>query len=153
MVLTNHQQLKLDESLIILNSSKRLRIQGSAGVGKTYMVDTLISILSKNMKSYEQIFCSAPTNKAVSVLKGKVSDYANLQFITTHAALKLKRNIDFKTGNISFVPSFSEKYPPLKNVKLFIIDEASMISEELLNYVEEHAKKNNCTVIFSGKID
>ena len=150
MALTNHQQLKLDESLIILNSSKRLRIQGSAGVGKTYMVDTLISILSKNMKSYEQIFCSAPTNKAVSVLKGKVGNYPNLQFITTHAALKLKRNIDFKTGNISFVPSFSEKYPPLKNVKLFIIDEASMISEELLDYVEEHAKKNNSTVIFIG---
>lgn len=153
MVLTNHQQEKLDESLKILTNSKRLIVTGGAGVGKTTLMNFLIGNLSKNMKSYEQIFCSAPTNKAVSVLKGKVSNYSNLQFITTHAALKLKRNIDFKTGNISFVPSFSEKYPPLKNVKLFIIDEASMISEELLGYIEEHAKKNNTTIIFSGDLN
>jgi len=148
MALTHHQHLKLDESLEILTRSKRLRIQGSAGVGKTFMVDTLISILSKNLKG--QIYCSAPTNKAVSVLKGKVNNYDNLQFITTHAALKLKRNIDYRTGDISFKPSFDSKYPPLKNVKLFIIDEASMVNDELLDYIEEHAIKNDCTVIFIG---
>lgn len=148
MALTDHQQLKLDESLQILSRSKRLRIQGSAGVGKTFMVDTLISILSKNLKG--SIYCSAPTNKAVSVLKGKVGNYSNLSFITTHAALKLKRNIDFKTGNISFKPSFDTKYPPLKNVSLFIIDEASMVNDELLDYIEEHANRNNTTVIFIG---
>jgi exodeoxyribonuclease-5 len=150
MALTNHQQEKLDESLNILKYSDRLRIQGSAGVGKTYMVDTLISILAKDIKSFQHIYCSAPTNKAVSVLKNKVKDYNNLQFITTHAALKLKRNINYKTGNISFQPSFDPKYPPLKNVKLFIIDEASMVNEELLGYIEEHAIKNNCKVIFIG---
>ena len=150
MALTEHQGLKLNESLNILATSKRLRIRGSAGVGKTFMVDTLIDILSKNIKSYEHIYCSAPTNKAVSVLKGKVKKYDRLQFITTHAALKLKRNIDFKTGNISFKPSFDNKYPPLKNVKLFIIDEASMVNDELLDYIEEHSTKNNCTVIFIG---
>ena len=150
MALTDHQELKLNESLEILTTSKRLRIQGSAGVGKTFMVDTLISILSKNIKSYEHIYCSAPTNKAVSVLKGKVKNYDRLQFITTHAALKLKRNIDYKTGNISFKPSYDEKYPPLKNVKLFIIDEASMVNDELLDYIEEHSTKNNSTVIFIG---
>lgn len=150
MALTEHQQLKLNESLEILTTSKRLRIQGSAGVGKTFMVDTLISILSKNIKNYEHIYCSAPTNKAVSVLKGKVKNYDRLQFITTHAALKLKRNIDYKTGNISFKPSFDANYPPLKNVKLFIIDEASMVNDELLDYIEEHSTKNNSTVIFIG---
>lgn len=150
MALTDHQQQRLDESLFILNRSDRLRIKGSAGVGKTYMVDTLISILSKNIKSSEHIYCSAPTNKAVSVLKDKVQKYDNLQFITTHAALKLKRNIDYKTGDISFKPSFDPKYPPLKNVKLFIIDEASMVNEELLDYIEAHATINNCKVIFIG---
>jgi len=148
MGLTPHQQIKFDEALNIISNSKRLLIKGSAGVGKTYLVDTLVSVLSKKLTG--TIYCSAPTNKAVLVLKEKVSNYANLQFITTHAALKLKRNIDFKTGDISFKPSFDSKYPPLKNVKLFIIDEASMINDELLGYIEDHATKNNCLVIFIG---
>ncbi len=148
MVLTPHQQLKLDESLQIINNSKRLLIKGSAGVGKTTMVDTLISILSKKMS--KNIYCSAPTNKAVSVLKNKVKEYPNLSFITTHAALKLKRNIDFKSGDISFKPSFDSKYPPLKNVGLLVIDETSMISSELLDYIEKYAKENNTLVIFIG---
>lgn len=148
MALTNHQQEKLDEGLQILQRSKRLVIEGSAGVGKTYMVDMLIGELTKFTGG--GIFCSAPTNKAVSVLKGKVRDYPNLSFITTHAALKLKRNIDFKTGDISFKPSFDTKYPPLKGIRLFIIDECSMVNDELLSYIEEHANKNNCTVIFIG---
>ena len=33
---------------------------------------------------------------------------------------------------------------------LFIIDEASMVNDELLDYIEEHATKNNCRVIFIG---
>lgn len=148
MALTPHQQERLDVSLDILRIRNRLRIKGSAGVGKTYMVDTLISILSKGIRG--KIYCSAPTNKAVSVLQTKVKEYNNLQFITTHAALKLKRNIDYKTGDISFKPSFDSKYPPLKGVALFIIDEASMVNEELLDYIEEHATKNNCKVIFIG---
>lgn len=148
MALTSHQAEKLNESLNILRIGNRLRIIGSAGVGKTYMVDTLIEILSSGLKG--DIYCSAPTNKAVSVLQGKVKAYPRLQFITTHAALKLKRNIDFKTGDISFKPSFDSKYPPLKGVALFIIDEASMINEELLSYIEEHATKNNTKVIFIG---
>jgi exodeoxyribonuclease-5 len=106
--------------------------------------------LSRGLKTYELIYCSAPTNKAVKVLKDKVSPINNLTFITTHAALKLKRNIDYKTGAISFKPSFDAKYPPLKFVKLFIIDEASMISDELMEYIDEHSNKNNTKVIFIG---
>lgn len=148
MALTPHQQLKFDEAINILQKSKRLVIKGSAGVGKTYMVDTLIKHLSSKIKG--EIYCSAPTNKAVAVLKDKVSYVKDLQFITTHSALKLKRAIDFKTGNVSFKPSFSDKYPPLKNVKIFIIDEASMLSSELLKYVEHHSTQNGTIVIFIG---
>ena len=103
MGLTTHQNEKLEDSLEILKVSNRILITGSAGVGKTFLVNELIKKLSLVMPSSRKIFCSAPT-----------------------------------------------KYPPLKNVGLFIIDEVSMLNTELLKYVETHALKNNTTVVFIG---
>ena len=151
MALTQHQQEKLNQSLSFLEEGNRLLIRGSAGVGKTFMVNELIKALRESyIRGEQKIYCSAPTNKAVAVLKGKVDAHKSVDFITTHAALKLKRNIDYKTGEISFKPAFDPKYPPLKGVRIFIIDESSMVNIELLNYIEEHALKNNCRVVFIG---
>lgn len=152
MSLTQHQQEKLEESLEILSRGNRLLIRGSAGVGKTFMVNMLIQILQKKYAPLDNqyVYCSAPTNKAVAVLRDKVEQIENLSFITTHAALKLKRQIDYKTGDISFKPYFDEKYPPLKGVKVLVIDETSMINSELLDYIEEHATRNNTKVVFIG---
>ena len=138
------------QSLEILVTQKRLLISGSAGVGKTYLVNELIKRLRLKIPSSRKIFCSAPTNKAVAVVKGKVDEMPNLEFTTVHSALKIKRQVNYKTGAITFKPFFSDKYPPLKGVGLFIIDEASMLNTELLDYVEVHCKKNNCIAIFIG---
>lgn len=149
MGLTKHQQEVQDKTVDILRTENVVLVKGSAGVGKTWMVNTLIPRVA-SLITKKDIYCSAPTNKAVAVLKGKVDEIRGLSFITTHAALKLKRNIDFKTGEISFKPNFDPKYPPLKGVGLFVIDEASMLSTELLSYVEEHARNNGTKVIFIG---
>lgn len=149
MSLTAHQEDVLTQSLNILDNGDRLLISGSAGVGKTYMVNELVKRLSNNLFG-RKVYCSAPTNKAVAVLKGKVDPGSNIIFETVHKALKIKRNVNNKTGSVSFKPWFSEKYPPLKGVGLFIIDEASMLNSELLEYVEEHATKRGSKVIFIG---
>lgn len=150
MSLTFHQNIILEDSLEILKTSRRLLIKGSAGVGKTYMVNELIKKLSGKIPMKRKIYCSAPTNKAVKVIKDKVDKKPNLEFITTHSALKLKRTINFKTGVVTFKPYFSDKYPPLDKVDLFIIDEASMIPTFILNSIEEYASIYDVTVVFIG---
>lgn len=155
MGLTSHQTDILNESLEILETSKRLLIKGSAGVGKTFMVDELLKVLSKAIPKYKSIYCSAPTNKAVSVLAGKITekeDTKNLSLITIHSALKIGMVTDKNTGIKHFQPLLSNnpKYMPLVGVALLIIDEASMIGEEMLGWIEEHATINKTTVIFIG---
>ena len=150
-MLTEHQQDISSQAISILDQSNRLIIQGSAGVGKTYLVGELVKVLKKryNLVNSSQIYCSAPTHKAVGVLKGKV-DSSIVTFITVHSALKMKRKVDRKTGKKTYEPDYHDKYPPLKGVKLWIIDEASMVSTHLLLHIERHASLNGCRVIFIG---
>lgn len=144
-VLTPHQAVVLSEAKEIIEVGKRLVIQGSAGVGKTFMVHTLIENLRVNKPT--DIYCTAPTHKAVAVIKEKV--LADITFTTIHSALKMKRSIG-RGGEWSFKPKFHPNYPPLANVKYLIIDEASMIDETMLDYIEEFADAMNTTVIFLG---
>ena len=153
MSATAHQRIKIDESLdlIVNKGHKRILIKGSAGVGKTFMVDELLTELLKYIPYDKYVFCSAPTNKAVYVLSDKINNTSRkISLVTTHSALKIGRKINEETGEVYFAPSFGEKNPPLKNIRLFIIDESSMIGAEMLKYVEEHATKNNTIVIFIG---
>lgn len=166
MSLTKHQFKILIDSMNYLRAGDRLLIKGSAGVGKTYMVNYLVKQLRNNpngkqdiqsllsmMKSLsvdKRIYCSAPTNKAVAVLKGKVDILPGIDFITTHSALKMRKKIDEKDGKIFFEPYYNEKYPPLKGVDYLIIDEASMLNTVLLEYVEYFAKRFSVKVIFIG---
>lgn len=147
MNLTQHQQDRLKTCLNILRDGDRILIRGLAGTGKT----TLCKALIENLLPFtngKYITCTAPTNKAVSVLRSKVIPMNRTTFISTHASLKMKRFIDEKTGKIFFEPNFHPKEPPLKNVYALIIDEASMINKNLLRHIEEWATIQKCKVIF-----
>lgn len=149
MALTDHQVEVLTSALEILlvQRKKRLLISGSAGVGKTFMVNSLISeILSR--KKYSNILCSAPTHKALAVLKSKIT--AEVNFQTVHSALQYKAVTNLKTGEREFKPVPNERNPPLRGVDYFIIDEASMIGIDMLFDIEKFAEQQNTTVIFIG---
>lgn len=62
--------------------------------------------------------------------------------------LSYQKVTDRHTGEVSFKPNFNEKFPPLKNTSLLVIDESSMLSLEMLVYLELYGK--NCTIIFVG---
>lgn len=147
IVLTEHQNEKLNNILFLLKSSNVIKIRGSAGVGKTTLVNELI----KNIDTNKLIYCSAPTNKAVAVLQSKVTPLKNIEFITIHSALKMKRVIDFKTGDISFKSTTNNELTILKDVDVLIIDEASMLNSYLLEIIENNTRNRKVIYIFDEK--
>jgi exodeoxyribonuclease-5 len=150
MPLTPHQQEVQDSALSIIKSGNRLLIKGSAGVGKTYLMNSFIEEARKYLSPYKTIYCSAPTNKAVAVLKSKVTNTDNVEFITLHSALKYKRIVDRKTGEVSFGPVFSERNKPLKGVSMIVVDEASMVGHDLHRDLEHFANLMGVKVVFVG---
>lgn len=150
IILTENQNSILKQSLEILKTSNRLVITGKAGTGKTTLVKFLIQELKKdNLHRFKYSVCSAPTNKAVKVLRDKIGNVLDRnRFSTIHSALRLKRDINTVTGVVSFKPDQYAESVPLEKVSLLIIDEASMINREILSYIERLTR--NIKVIFVG---
>lgn len=109
-------------------------LQGAAGVGKTY----LLSVLIKELNTKHKVRITAPTHKAVGVLKTKLKELKSLNSNTTvstiHSYLKLKLQNNLDNGLVELVENAFEK-DKSKNVDLLIIDESSMISQQLYDYI------------------
>jgi len=137
VTLTSHQDEKLKIILeeILIKYRKRVLLTGSAGVGKTTLVNFLLETFINEVNS-GIIYIAAPTHKALSVLKTKIAmeeEHDPVTFCTIHKGLKLKMQINKRTGSKHFVQKFSKKDPPFRGCKLLIIDEASMLTEEQLS--------------------
>lgn len=148
--LTPDQTSALSKIMNTLLNEDVIVVEGSAGVGKTFLMNEAIQNLLERTGPGKKIYCSAPTNKAVKVLKDKVDEHSKVVFITTHAALKLKKKIDYRSGKVSFKPEFSPKFPPLEDARFIVVDEASMLNTDLLDDLLKHAKKQRCKIIFVG---
>lgn len=139
-LLTAHQRDIMFQifNAIVVEKQNRIVLQGSAGVGKTFLVNTLIKQYYKQYCKYGIIYVTAPTNKAVAVLLNKAgTNYPYyLEYLTIHKALQLKRDINPKTGEVKFVQKIDSKNPPFRNAKLIIVDEASMLSTELKGFLD-----------------
>ena len=147
--LTTHQQEKLDEIFyLIKNKEKKILLKGSAGVGKTWLVHTIVQRLATITKA-KRIMCSAPTHKALSVIRTKVI-VDEVKFTTIHSALHYRSITDKKTGERVFKSCPNANWPPLNNIDYWVIDEASMIDSDMVKSIEEYAIKQKTTVIFVG---
>ena len=146
-VLSEHQKEKFDEFCLKIETEKEILIKGSAGVGKTFLVSFIADYLKTKVASY-RILCSAPTHKALSVIQSKIN--GELKFSTLHSSLHYKAITDKATGEREFVSVPSEKYPPLKGIKYWIIDESSMIDTDMLKNIRLHAYRQGVKVIFVG---
>lgn len=142
-----HALLVLED--FINNPSKygnSVTLSGYAGTGKT----SIISIFNKYLNSIgiEPLF-SAPTHRANAVTK---MNNPESQVITLHSAFGLSPIVDLDSGNYDLKKLKTEQIrkPKIKPGQLLIIDEASMVSKGLYNFVEDFKKVNNIQVIYIG---
>jgi exodeoxyribonuclease V len=122
-------------------------LKGYAGTGKTTIISTLVKVLPiLNMRSV----LLAPTGRAAKV----ISSYSGRNAVTIHKKIYRKRVAG--TPDLSFVLADN-----LHKDSLFIVDEASMISNEsitfdrksllddLISYVQAG---KNCKLMFVGDV-
>ncbi len=125
-------------------------LKGWAGTGKTFCISFFINYLLDELfedKSWYKIAVTGPTNKSVRVIKKSTGIYNHrVSFLTIHKLLGLKEKIT-GDGVQEFVndPTHPSK---ITKIKLLIIDEVSMLNDELFEQVIK--KRNDIKIICMG---
>lgn len=128
------------------HEGKMLLLEGYAGTGKTYLIGKFIEYIFKARENFP-IAMTAPTNKAVKVLRrASQIDNQSVNFSTIHSLLGLREQIT-ENGDQIFVSGFSDT-PNISNYKLLIIDEVSMLPDDLFKKIQEYA--NDIKIIMLG---
>lgn len=151
-VFTDDQQLAVNTFAEFLTSDEKyMTIQGSAGCGKTtlikhlielaYKMQDLISLVTQQDGENIEIELTATTNPAAAVLTNLSGQVA----CTIHTLLGLKVTNDIRTGKTNLI--HKRGHQPVTN-KLIIIDEASMVNDDLFSYINELTPK--CKVVLIG---
>ena len=157
--LTTHQQevyeaiisdIKQNLSSIIRSSDIEdhfLSLTGPAGVGKSHIT---VQIL-KGLMGLGNICVTAPTNKAVKVLKDMIDSSAvfNADVRTIHSFLNIRPVKDYNTGEEKFSVLRTKRNLP--QASLLIVDESSMVSDDLYSFIVEAFNRGQVnTVLFVG---
>jgi len=133
-----------------LKSINFLSLSGSAGVGKTFVTSKLVEEFLK--KEYK-VLLTTPTHKSLSVAKYMInSNNIHINAKTLQSYLDLRLDTDYLRGTKVFKrDKKSDMHDYEKNLDILIVDESSMISNELLNFIEENLEQNKLkTVLFIG---
>ncbi|MEA1982450.1 MAG: AAA family ATPase [Campylobacterota bacterium] len=128
-----------------------LSLSGAAGTGKSFLTIQLIEELSKRcFQSQGNVCLTAPTNKAVKVLADMMKQSnVTADCRTIHSFLNIKPVKNYKNGEETFKILRTKNRLP--KASLLIIDESSMVSKELLNFIIEAYNRGQVnTVLFIG---
>ena len=153
MNLTDEQKKVYSHLLGFLHSNMQaIIIDGSGGVGKSFMVNYICNNLIEDYKcscqisgknpKYRFIIPTATTNKACESL----SQYLKTTVQTIHNYLGLVVFDNYETGETSVVPSRSYR---TRHNEVILIDEASMINQDTFNFIRS-SLRDNCKVIYVG---
>ena len=112
-------------------------LTGAAGTGKTFTTKRIVESTNR------EVILTATTNKAARVL----AEATGYSATTIHRALCLSMQRSPITGHQELV---QKELPVLPKGALLIIDEASMIDEELLGYILQAAEMFEVFVLYVG---
>lgn len=141
MQLTNSQAIALDKirEFIFNDFDTNLCLSGSPGCGKTFLIENCLPDLIKNYTKATgkrmAYAITATTNKAASLLKGGT---------TIHKLFRFTVKGNMETGDVVLN---TKNAITIRNT-LIVIDEASMITNDLLLNIRRFAK--NCKFLFVG---
>lgn len=115
-------------------------VVGPAGSGKTFLINQIIH--DAKAKGWN-IVMSAPTHQAAARIREATGCTAE----TTHRILSVSLVRDESTGK-QYLKAKGK--PDILPRSILIIDEASMLPEQLLKIVLKFSKRSDCKVIFVG---
>lgn len=149
--LTDDQKKAYDELIKFIqadwNPDDFIRaLSGAAGTGKTYLIRAVIHNCGL---SSSIIGLSAPSHKAVRVLKESVAGVTN-NVMTIQSAFGFRPDYDIQNFDYRHVHFASKGATKVNLCKLFIVDEASMISKGLLEYMRATMRALKCKIILMG---
>jgi exodeoxyribonuclease-5 len=119
-------------------------LKGWAGTGKTFCISILVRYILEVVhpkSAWYKIAVTGPTNKSVRVIK-KTSNLRNprVTFQTIHKLLGLTEKIT-NDGQQVFVNQEKNFKPQINSVKLLIIDEVSMLNDDLFHEILKYRDK------------
>jgi len=120
------------EEMILNNGSSMFLLSGAAGTGKTYLLTSLIRYFS----SSSFVTVTAPTHKALSVIEQEFfhQKTKNIVFKTLHSFLNIKLVQDYLSGKESYQVNKNARF---SKTDILVIDESSMVGEELFKYIKD----------------
>lgn len=144
MTLSNEQQQALDKLIEFISSKESvICLSGAAGTGKTQTLKEFVQFLDST--DFPFTLC-APTHKAKLVLE-ELSGY---EAMTLHRLLSLTPNIEifnldysdlkFRSGGLTTIPTGG----------IVIVDEASMITDDLYKLLTEFSENLDSKILFVG---
>ena len=126
-------------------------ITGGPGFGKTSIIARVVDFIKDNNN---ECVILGPTGKIVSKIKNDPDiDKSCCNIYTIHRFLNIKY-LEFHTENNDYNNERNEEYKHIKNSKFIIIDEMSMISNELLSRFFDYIDNEELTgnIIFIGDV-
>jgi len=131
----NDKQL---EALQVVKNGKNLFLTGSAGTGKSFTLNAIINHLAKNNIPY-----------GITALTGCAAVLINGQTIHSFLHMGISRDFEEIYKNIC---KFKNVYLKIKNLRSLIIDEISMMDEELFIIINRIFMRINNNDLFFGGI-
>lgn len=118
-------------------------LTGAAGTGKTFIIN---AILRKCRMSKTHIKCTSPTHKACRVFSEAVG--LKVDTIQSTFGFRLNLNLEnFDYNNPAFRPISA---PKLDDIQLLICDEASMLNQNLVNYMIKKCSELSIKLLYIG---